>query len=102
MTPDEPVRGLSAERTALAWHRTALSVAVAATLLARLTYDDLGPWALVALAACLVLCGWMLLGTRRRRTAAPACERPVAGWAAAACASIVVLGLTEVAALAVG
>jgi uncharacterized membrane protein YidH (DUF202 family) len=98
----EPVHGMQRERTTLAWQRTGLSVAVAAAVLARLTYGDLGRWALLALAACLGLCGWMLLGTRRRPTAQPARQRPVGGWAAAACVSIVVLGLTELAALAVG
>ena len=95
----EPVHGRSAERTALAWQRTGLSVVVAAAVLARLTYDDLGAVAVLALVACLVLCGWMLLGIRRRT---PPSRRPVGGWATAACLSIVVLGLTELAALVAG
>lgn len=98
MTGRGPVRGLSPERTALAWQRTGMSVAVAAAVLARLTYADIGAWALVALAACLALCGWMLLGTRRPT---PPPDRPVGGWAAAACVSTVVLGLTELVALVV-
>ena len=97
----EPAHGMQAERTALAWQRTGLSVAVAAAVLARLTYADLGAWALVALGACLALCGWMLVGTRRH-PGHPAEARPVAGWAAATCASVVVLGLVELAALVVG
>ena len=91
---------MPAERTALAWHRTGLSVAVAAAVLARLTYDDLGAWALAALGVCVGLCGWMLLGTRG--SPEPGAVRPVAGWAAATCASIAVLGLTELAALVAG
>jgi len=100
----EPVHGMQAERTALAWQRTGLSVAVAAAVLARLTYRDLGAWAMLALAACLALCGWVLVDTRRRYRGR-VLQRPgrpgIGGWSAAVAASVVVLGTTELAALLV-
>ena len=98
----EPVHGMQAERTALAWQRTGLSVAVAAAVLARLTYGDLGAWALVVLAVCLALCGWVLTDTRRRSHGrGPAGEgRPgIGGWAAAVAGAVVVMGVAELAAL---
>ena len=100
-----PGHGMQAERTALAWQRTALSVAVAAAVLARLTYGDLGAGALVVLAACLGLCGWVLVDTRRRyrgRVLADD-ERPgIGAWAAAVAASVVLMGVAELTALVVG
>ena len=99
-----PVRGMQAERTTLAWQRTGLSVAVAAAVLARLTYGDLGGWALLPLAVCLALCGWVLVDTRRRyRRAVRDDARPgIGGWAAAVAGSVVVMGVAELAALGVG
>ncbi len=100
-----PVHGMQAERTALAWQRTGLSVAVAAAILARLTYGDLGVWALLALAVSLGLCGWVLVESRTRyrgRVGLREERAGLGGWSAALCASIVVMGLTELAALAVG
>jgi uncharacterized membrane protein YidH (DUF202 family) len=100
----EPDRGMQAERTALAWQRTGLSVAVAAAILARLTYGDLGAWALVALVVSLGLCGWVLAESRSRyrgRVGLRSERAGLGGWAAALCASIVVMGVTELAALAV-
>ena len=96
MTP--PGHGTQAARTALGWQRTGLSVAVAAAVLARLTYDALGVWALIALAASLGLCGWVLVESRARYRGrvGESAERPaVGGWAAAVSASILVMGLTE-------
>ena len=98
----EPVRGMQAERTALAWQRTGLSVALAAAVLARLTYGDLGAWALLALALSLGLCGWVLVESRARYRGRVGLrrERPsVGGWAAAVSASVLVMGLTELVAL---
>jgi putative membrane protein len=100
----ETVPGRQAERTALAWQRTGLSVAVAATVLARLTYGDLGAVSLLALAVCLGLCGWVLVDTRRRdrRRSSPSETRPgIGGWAAAVAGSVVVMGVAELAALVV-
>ena len=99
-----PVHGKPAERTALAWQRTGLSVAVAAAILSRLTYADLGVWALVVLAVCLGLCGWVLVDTRwrYRGRVVPGAGRPgIGGWAAAVAASVVVMGVAELAALVV-
>ncbi|QIX25523.1 DUF202 domain-containing protein [Nocardioides sp. JQ2195] len=68
--------GLSNERTALAWQRTALSLAAACAIMARLTWSTLGPVAIVLLSTALVLSAWVFLaswlryshdaGTRRR------------------------------------
>ncbi|RJQ79077.1 DUF202 domain-containing protein [Pseudonocardiaceae bacterium YIM PH 21723] len=49
----EPL-GLHRERTALAWMRTALALAGATAILARLAYPG-HPWAAVALAAAAVI-----------------------------------------------
>ena len=48
-----PERGTQNERTSLAWQRTALAIAGAAAVLARLTFDRLGVWALLALLLTL-------------------------------------------------
>jgi uncharacterized membrane protein YidH (DUF202 family) len=92
---------MPAERTALAWQRTGLAVAVAAAVLARLTYGDLGGWALVVLAVCLALCGWVLADTRWRHARRPeGAGRPgTGGWAAAVAGSVVVMGVAELVAL---
>lgn len=98
----EAVHGMQAERTALAWQRTGLSIAVAAAVLARLTYDDLGAWALLALAVSLGLCGWVLADSRSRyrgRVGLRPTRAGLGGWSAALCASVVVMGTTELAAL---
>ncbi len=98
----EPVRGMQAERTALAWQRTGMSIAVAAAILARLTYGDLGAWAVLALLACLGLCGSVMLESRRRyrgRVGLRHQRPPVGRWAAAVSGSVVVMGVTELAVL---
>ena len=53
------------ERTALAWQRTALSLAAASALLSRLTFDRLGLTALLSILA-LPLSLWVLVESRRR------------------------------------
>ena len=99
-----PAHGMQAERTTLAWQRTGLSVAVAAAVLARLTYGALGGWALVALAGCLGLSGWVLVDTRRhyRRIVRDAAAPGIGGWAAALAACVVLMGVAELGALVVG
>jgi uncharacterized membrane protein YidH (DUF202 family) len=96
---------MQSERTALAWQRTGLSLVVAATVLARLAYGDLGGWALLSLGVCLALCGWVLVDSRARyrgRAAPEAAPSAVGGWAAACAACVAVLALTELAAILVG
>ncbi|WP_167305849.1 DUF202 domain-containing protein [Nocardioides euryhalodurans] len=98
-----PERGTQPERTALAWQRTGLSLALAAAVLARLTWAHLGVWALVSLLASLALCGWVLVESRLRyrgRVAATPSARDVGGWAAALCGTVVLMSVTELAALA--
>jgi uncharacterized membrane protein YidH (DUF202 family) len=57
--------GRANERTALAWQRTALSLAAASALLSRLTFDRLGLMALLSVFA-LPLSVWVLLESRWR------------------------------------
>jgi uncharacterized membrane protein YidH (DUF202 family) len=97
-----PERGAQPERTALAWQRTGLSLALAAVVLARLTWEQLGGWALVVLAASMGLCAWVLVESRLRyrgRVAEVPTERGVGGWTAALCGAVVLMCLTELAAL---
>jgi uncharacterized membrane protein YidH (DUF202 family) len=60
--------GLQAERTALAWRRTALAVGLGAIVGARLTAPGAGGGAFVALAAGALLAAvvWVLSGRRYR------------------------------------
>lgn len=51
--------GVSNERTALAWQRTALSMLAGAAIMARLTWSDLGLVAVVPLGGAVVLSGWV-------------------------------------------
>lgn len=59
-------RGVAPERTALAWHRTALAVACGAVVVTRLTYDRIGVVALAGLAVALPLAvvAWRVAGRR--------------------------------------
>jgi uncharacterized membrane protein YidH (DUF202 family) len=102
----EPSRGVQNERTALAWQRTALSLAGASAALTRLTFDRLGPVALVSAAVAVPLTLWVFVESsgryqhdaqiRRRR-------RSRGGRAPAALAiAVVVMALTELAALLLG
>ena len=99
--------GASGERTVLAWQRTAFSLLAGAAVLARLTGDRLGLASLAGLAITASLVLWAVLvvvvggvGVRGRSAAAVRDRdgRP----AAALCAGIVVVGLTELGALLLG
>ena len=61
--------GLQPERTALAWRRTALSLAVGAVVSFRLLPPVLGLWSLAVGVAGLLLATatWILAGRRARR-----------------------------------
>ncbi|TNM41185.1 DUF202 domain-containing protein [Nocardioides albidus] len=92
--------GLQRERTALAWHRAALSLVVAAAVLTRLTWSRLGPGAVATVAVALVAASCML-SSRRGRGAEAAPGRSRDGVAPLACTALVLaLGLHELAALA--
>jgi uncharacterized membrane protein YidH (DUF202 family) len=95
--------GIANERTALAWQRTALSLAAGAAVLARLTFDRLGVVAVAALALALTLAVWVLAESRGRYAHDAGVrlrDRPRGGRAPAALAAATVLvGLTEAAAL---
>ena len=58
--------GLSNERTALAWQRTALSLMAAAAILGRLTFSELGWVAVTLLGVATVLCLWVFAESRWR------------------------------------
>ncbi len=58
--------GLQPERTALAWQRTALSMAAAAAIVARLTVGRLGVITLIVLAFCLAHAAVLFRNSRRR------------------------------------
>jgi uncharacterized membrane protein YidH (DUF202 family) len=58
--------GLSNERTALAWQRTALSLTAGAAILGRLTFDRIGYLAVLMLAVAIVLCLWVFVESRWR------------------------------------
>ena len=58
--------GLSNDRTALAWQRTALSLLAGAAVLGRLTFDRLGLEALVLLGFAALLSLWVFAESTRR------------------------------------
>lgn len=58
--------GLANERTALAWQRTALSLMVAAAILARLTFHELGRTAVLVLGVAVRLSAWVFFESRGR------------------------------------
>jgi hypothetical protein len=62
--------GLQPERTALAWRRTVLSLAVEALIAWRLLPPVLGPWSFGAglAGAALAVVIWVLAARRARRT----------------------------------
>jgi len=80
--------GLQPERTALAWRRTALTIAVGAVVSFRLLPPVLGLWSigvgvagLLLSAASWILAGWILAGRRVRRVqqALLSSSRPLPG-----------------------
>ncbi len=96
MTSDS---GLAAERTQLAWQRTALSVAAGSAVMARLTFADLGLAALALLGLALLLSSWILLDSRTRGRQ----DRLRGGVASSVLAiSVVLMSVTELAALLAG
>jgi uncharacterized membrane protein YidH (DUF202 family) len=60
-----PDDGFANERTALAWQRTALSLAAASAVLSRLAFERLS-WAALLSAVALPLSLWVLLESRLR------------------------------------
>ncbi len=100
--PEPP--GLANERTALAWQRTALSVVVAALVVARLSLDRVGPAVAVATVAGVVLGAWVALEGLRRYRARHGGAPDARGRGGVATAlltvTVVVVALTELAAIA--
>lgn len=71
--------GLQAERTGLAWQRTALSVAAGSIAAARISYEDVGRLALLNVAIALPLALWVYVGSRLRPQHRPT-RQPAARW----------------------
>ncbi|TIC88829.1 DUF202 domain-containing protein [Nocardioides sp. GY 10113] len=98
--------GLSNERTALAWQRTALSLTVAAIAMGRVTFERLGGIAAAALTVAALLSAWVFVESRLRYSthhAAARRGRPRGGRAALALTTATTLiALTEIAALVRG
>ena len=95
--------GLSNERTALAWQRTALATTAGAAIMARLTFGELGVPALITLGAALALSGWILVESRARyhhHTGGRERALERGGFAALVLAvAVVLMALTELVAL---
>lgn len=58
--------GLANERTALAWQRTALSLVGGSAIVARLSWSELGPAALVPVFVTVVLASWVFVESNWR------------------------------------
>ncbi|TYL44851.1 DUF202 domain-containing protein [Nocardioides sp. BGMRC 2183] len=98
--------GLSNERTALAWQRTALSLMVAAAVMGRLSFGRLGEIAMLPLGIAAVLSAWVFVESRGRYDDAAQRRRrprPRGGRAplALAVATVLIAG-TEIAAFLTG
>ncbi|MBS43025.1 MAG: hypothetical protein CMH83_07700 [Nocardioides sp.] len=115
MTPAEPFPrpagdpppAVQAERTGLAWQRTAIALLVASLVLARLGVLEHGVRALVVPALAVPLCVAVLLLSRRHRAReAGADERPASGptgaLGAALAAATAALCLAELGVLLLG
>ena len=66
MNPAGGDPGVSNERTALAWQRTALSLIAASAVIARLTWSRLGVVAVAALTVATLLSLWVFVESRGR------------------------------------
>jgi uncharacterized membrane protein YidH (DUF202 family) len=93
------------ERTALAWRRTALSLLAASAVVARLTADRLGGFAVLVLLLVLPLSLWVLMESRGRYDHDAGVRRRARGRSGRSAAfltvSVVVIALTELTALGV-
>lgn len=91
--------GLANERTLLAGQRTALSLMVAALVMGRLAFEDLGIIGVPAAAGAGALAGWVFIEARWRYRQADGTRtraRPRGGRAATfLAAAVVLLVLTE-------
>lgn len=88
------------ERTTLAWQRTALSLVVAACVLGRLTWQDLGLVTLVPLSLAAALGSWVWWASRsryldRRRESGRSSSLQGGRSAAALTLGVVLIALTE-------
>lgn len=73
----DPPPGAQAERTRLAWVRTAITIIVGAVIALRVTVEDVGPTAIAVTVGCAVAAGAVLVASRHRyRRAAGALDAP--------------------------
>ena len=93
--------GRAPERSALAWQRTATSVLASAAALTRVTWTTLGGYAVLALGCAALLAALVLLDGRVRYRARSTTARRGGRTSAALTLSVVLLGLTEIAAVAI-
>lgn len=97
-------RGVSNERTALAWQRTALALMAGAAIMARLTFGKLGWVGIAVLSLAMLLSAWVFLESAGRYSHSADIRprsRPRGGRAGAWLAgSTVILAAIELAALA--
>ena len=97
--------GTQNERTALSWERTALSLAAASLVVARLTFGRLGPFALLSVLIGLPVAFWVFVASRhrhRRDSRDVRREQSPGGRAPAALTAVTtVLVVTELAAILV-
>lgn len=99
--------GLQPERTALAWQRSALSLAGVSAVVARLTYGVVGPLAVVVLATGLAHTAVLFATSQRHyrvRLGMPATRAALRPWAAGVhsallSAQVVLLGVCVLAAV---
>jgi uncharacterized membrane protein YidH (DUF202 family) len=95
--------GLAAERTSVSWWRTGLSVSAAGAVVSRLALPALGPSAVLASAAALLLLLWLRHeSVARYRGTRPGSRRPRSRDGvshAALTAAVLILCLIELAAI---
>lgn len=76
-TVPDPPPGAQADRTRLAWIRTALAFMISSVVGLRVTVDEVGPAAIAITAACVLAAGAVLIGSRHRyRRAADTIDAP--------------------------
>ena len=92
--------GLQPERTALAWQRTALAIALATAVVSRLTWTTIGPVAVVVLVVGLLHCAVLFQGSHHRyRVRRGVARQGVLPWPAGVHAALLVVQVSLLAAM---
>lgn len=98
LTPGD--RGLQPERTALAWQRTALAIALATAVVSRLTWSAIGPVAVVVLVVGLLHCAVLFHGSHHRyRVRRGVARQGALPWPAGIHAALLLLQVTLLASM---